>query len=153
MSSDVPEMVEKRLQNRVGSAWGGGGFGDTPNSLPYPQGTYQDHRARLFSSLSQNQMLEATMTKYTALQRAPSRCCSRMQPDVLQTHFFVISPVESPSLSVALIFGCSQFHCCIFWNTKYFMGWVFNIQEIMRSICEGEQNMLTAQVGGKVRGE
>lgn len=33
------------------------------------------------------------------------------------------------------------------------MGWVFNIQEIMRSICEGEQNMLTAQVGGKVRGE
>lgn len=38
-------------------------------------------------------------------------------------------------------------------NIKHFLGLVFNMEEILHTICKGEQNMLTAQGGGEVQGE
>lgn len=99
------EKVKRGCGRRAGSAWGEGGLEDTPaNSLTYRQGINQDNRARLFHSRSHSQMLEVTTIKHTALQRAPSRYCSLMQQDMLQTHSCVISWVEFPSLSVAFTF-------------------------------------------------
>lgn len=94
LPQQIPRQVEQRLWRRPA------------NSILCFQGTYQDNRARLFHSTSQSLTLEVTMIKYAALQRAPSRYCLLMQQDVLQTDFFVISWVESPSTSVAFIFWC-----------------------------------------------